>query len=113
MSIFEKILRKEIPANIIYEDDYAIAFPDIAPQAPIHILVVPKHPAKNFSDTAQWSPEARAGYMQSINQVIAQLNLTDGYRLVFNTGEDGGQTVDYLHLHILAGKAMSWPPFPL
>ncbi|NIZ46428.1 HIT domain-containing protein [Entomospira nematocerorum] len=113
MTIFEKILHKEIPTTIIYEDEYALAFPDISPQTPIHILVIPKQKARNFSDLNQWSPVAIGEYMHSIQKVIHHLNLTDGYRIVFNTGDQGGQTVDYLHAHILAGETLGWPPFPV
>lgn len=113
MTIFEKILAKEIPTDIIYEDDHAIAFYDIAPQAPIHVLVIPKQLAKNFSDLNSWHAKDVGNYMQSINKVINILNLHNGYRLVFNTHNDGGQTVNYLHAHILGGKSLGWPPFPL
>ncbi|NIZ41138.1 histidine triad nucleotide-binding protein [Entomospira entomophila] len=113
MTIFEKILRKEIPATIVYEDEHALAFQDISPQAPIHILVIPKQSARSFSDLAQWSPTAIGEYMTSIQKVIEHLDLTYGYRIVFNTGDHGGQTVDYLHAHILAGERLGWPPFPV
>jgi histidine triad (HIT) family protein len=109
-TIFSKIVRREIPADIVYEDDLAIAFRDINAQAPVHILVIPKKPIPKLAD-AQPEDQALLGHLLLVVQrVAAQEGLTQGYRTVINTGEDGGQTVYHLHLHILGGRFMAWPP---
>jgi histidine triad (HIT) family protein len=109
-TIFSKIIRKEIPAEIVYEDNLALAFKDINPQAPIHLLVIPKQPIAKLSD-AESSDHALLGHlMLTAKRVADQAGLTRGYRLVVNTGADGGQTVDHLHIHILGGRQMTWPP---
>ncbi|MFM5887550.1 MAG: histidine triad nucleotide-binding protein [Dolichospermum sp.] len=109
-TIFSKIIRKEIPANIVYEDDLALAFTDVNPQAPVHILVIPKKPIVNLA-TAEPEDQALLGHLLLIVQkVAAQAGLENGYRVVMNTGVDGGQTVHHLHIHILGGRSMSWPP---
>ncbi len=109
-TIFSKIIRREIPADIVYEDDLAIAFRDVNAQAPIHILVIPKKPIPKLAD-AQPQDQALLGHLLLVVQrVAAQEGLTQGYRTVINTGEDGGQTVYHLHLHILGGRFMAWPP---
>jgi len=109
-TIFSKIIRKEIPAHILYEDDLALAFTDVNPQAPVHILVIPKKPIVNLA-TAEPEDQALLGHLLLIVQkVAAQAGLENGYRVVMNTGVDGGQTVHHLHIHILGGRSMSWPP---
>ncbi|WP_026731461.1 histidine triad nucleotide-binding protein [Fischerella sp. PCC 9605] len=109
-TIFSKIIRREIPANIIYEDDLALAFTDINPQAPVHILVIPKKPIPKLAD-AESDDNALLGHLLlTAKRVAEQAGLTNGYRLVINTGPDGGQTVYHLHLHILGGRHMTWPP---
>ena len=109
-TIFSKIIRKEIPAHIVYEDDLALAFTDVNPQAPVHILVIPKKPIVNLA-TAEPEDQALLGHLILIVQkVAAQAGLENGYRVVMNTGVDGGQTVHHLHIHILGGRSMSWPP---
>jgi len=109
-TIFSKIIKREIPADIIYEDELAIAFRDISPQAPVHILVIPKQPIPRLSD-AESSDHALMGHLLlTVKRVAEQAGLSNGYRVVINSGEDGGQTVDHLHLHILGGRQMSWPP---
>jgi histidine triad (HIT) family protein len=109
-TIFGKIIRKEIPADIIYEDDKSLAFKDVSPQAPVHILVIPKKPIVRLSEA---TPEDHAlmGHLLLIAKRVAdQEGLSKGYRVVINNGADGGQTVDHLHLHILGGRQMTWPP---
>jgi histidine triad (HIT) family protein len=109
-TIFGKIIRREIPAEIVYEDDLALAFKDVNPQAPTHILVIPKKPIPRLSDA---SPEDTAlmGYLLMIVKKVAQqANLSNGYRIVINNGEDAGQSVDHLHFHILGDRSLSWPP---
>lgn len=109
-TIFSKIIRREIPAEIVYEDDLAIAFKDVNPQAPVHILVIPKEPIAQLAD-AESKDHALMGHLLLTAKRVAQLaGLTNGYRLVINTGADGGQTVYHLHLHILGGRQMAWPP---
>jgi len=109
-TIFSKIIRREIPADIVYEDDLVLAFKDITPQAPTHILLIPKKAIANISQ-AESNDHALMGHLLLIvKKITEQLNITNGYRVVINTGEDGGQTVDHLHLHILAGRHLDWPP---
>ncbi|AOX02141.1 histidine triad nucleotide-binding protein [Moorena producens PAL-8-15-08-1] len=109
-TIFSKIIRREIPADIVYEDDLALAFKDINPQAPVHILVIPKKPIPQLA-AAESEDEALMGHLLlTAKQVAEQVGLTNGYRLVINNGADGGQTVDHLHLHILGQRQMKWPP---
>lgn len=109
-SIFTKIIKREIPADIVYEDELAIAFKDITPQAPVHILVVPKHPIAKLSDAESQDHRLMGHLLLTVKRVAEQAGLTSGYRVVINTGDDGGQTVYHLHLHILGGRAMGWPP---
>lgn len=109
-TIFGKIIRREIPATIVYEDDLCLAFRDVAPQAPVHILVIPKKPLPKLMDAGP-EDQALLGHLLLIaKQVAAQEGLEQGYRLVINTGDDGGQTVFHLHVHILGGRALAWPP---
>jgi histidine triad (HIT) family protein len=109
-TIFSKIIRREIPADIVYEDDLALAFKDISPQAPVHILVIPKKPLPQLA-AAESEDHALMGHLLLIAKRVAeQAGLKNGYRLVINNGSDGGQTVDHLHLHILGGRQMQWPP---
>lgn len=109
-TIFGKIIRREIPADIIYEDDLALAFRDINPQAPTHILVIPKKPIPQLS-VAESDDHALLGHLLlTVKRVAEQAGLSNGYRVVINNGSDGGQTVHHLHLHILGGRPMKWPP---
>ena len=98
-TIFGKIIRGEIPVNRVYEDEVCLAFYDIAPAAPVHVLVIPKTAVASLGHTSQDHAEMLGHLLQKA-----------GFRLVVNTGADGGQTVDHLHLHILGGRPMSWPP---
>ncbi|XP_056393260.1 adenosine 5'-monophosphoramidase HINT1 [Hyla sarda] len=109
-TIFGKIIRKEIPANVFYEDDQCIAFHDISPQAPTHFLVVPKKAISRVSE-AEPADEALLGHLMIVGKkCAADLGLTNGYRLVVNEGPDGGQSVYHLHLHVLGGRQLGWPP---
>ncbi|KAF6721442.1 Histidine triad nucleotide-binding protein 1 [Oryzias melastigma] len=109
-TIFGKIVRKEIPVNLLYEDDQCVAFPDISPQAPTHILVVPKKPIVQLS-AAEEDDAALLGHMLIVAKKCAQdAGLTKGYRIVINDGPDGGQSVYHIHIHILGGRMMGWPP---
>ncbi|XP_013887738.1 adenosine 5'-monophosphoramidase HINT1 [Austrofundulus limnaeus] len=109
-TIFGKIVRKEIPVNLVYEDDLCVAFPDITPQAPTHILVVPKKPIVQLSQ-AEDSDAALLGHMLIVAKKCAQdAGLSKGYRIVINDGPEGGQSVYHIHIHILGGRTMGWPP---
>ncbi|BAQ63563.1 histidine triad nucleotide-binding protein [Geminocystis sp. NIES-3709] len=109
-TIFSKIIRKEIPANIVYEDDLCLAFKDITPQAPTHILLIPKKPLERI-DSAKMEDQTLLGHLLlTVKKVAAEANLNNGYRVVINNGNDGGQTVNHLHLHILGDRQMQWPP---
>jgi histidine triad (HIT) family protein len=109
-TIFGKIIRKEIPADIVYEDDLVLAFKDISPQAPVHILVIPKKPLAQISDAESEDHALMGHLLLTAKDVAQQAGLENGYRLVINNGLDGGQTVYHLHLHILGGRQMGWPP---
>ncbi|KAM6475876.1 adenosine 5'-monophosphoramidase HINT1 [Liasis olivaceus] len=109
-TIFGKIIRKEIPAKIIFEDEKCLAFHDISPQAPTHFLVVPKKPIAQLSE-AQDTDEELLGHLIIVGKkCAAELGLTRGYRMVLNEGPDGGQSVYHVHLHVLGGRQMGWPP---
>lgn len=109
-TIFSKIIRREIPANIIYEDDFSLAFTDINPQAPTHILVIPKKPIPKLEEATDDDKTLLGTLLLTAKNVAEQAGLNKGYRIVINNGEQGGQTVDHLHLHILGGRSMTWPP---
>jgi len=109
-TIFSKIIRREIPADIVYEDDLALAFKDIQPQAPVHILVIPKQPIAQLADAESQDHALMGHLLLTIKRVAEQAGLNNGYRVVINNGDDGGQTVPHLHLHILGGRHMKWPP---
>ena len=109
-TIFQRIINKEIPAQIVFEDDLCLAFHDAAPQAPTHVLVIPKKPLPNLA-AAQADDQALLGHLLLVaKQVAEQLGLSNGYRTVINCGSDGGQSVDHLHVHVLGGRALHWPP---
>jgi len=110
--LFCKIINKEIPAQIIYEDDQVIAFNDISPQAPTHVLIIPRKHISTLNDIEE-GDSALVGHMvKSAATIAKQLGFSEnGYRTVFNCNQDGGQTVYHIHLHLLGGKAMGWPPY--
>lgn len=107
--IFEKIINRELPADIVYEDDKSIAFKDINPQAPVHILFIPKKKISSTQDIESQDQELMGHLMVKIPEIAKKLNLSS-YRLVINTGESAGQTVFHLHVHILGGRKLAWPP---
>jgi histidine triad (HIT) family protein len=110
-TIFDKILTGKIESDSVYEDDAVYAFRDIEPQAPVHVLVIPKKKLKSFADLADADPGDVAAFMQGVAKSAEALGLVEsGYRVVFNTGADALQTVDYLHAHIIGGRKLSWPP---
>jgi histidine triad (HIT) family protein len=110
-TIFSKIINREIPADIVFEDDRVLAFRDIAPQAPTHILIIPKEEIATANDITD-QQDNLVGYMVRIAARIASEEgiAGDGYRLVMNCNVDGGQAVYHLHLHLLGGRRMQWPP---
>jgi histidine triad (HIT) family protein len=108
--LFCKIAAGVIPATIVYEDDRVIAIQDIKPQAPTHLLVIPRAHHANIGELADASDAALMAKLFEVASALGREHGADGYRLVMNTGADGGQTVDHLHVHVLAGRAMHWPP---
>ena len=109
-TLFSRIIAREIPADIVYEDTHCLAFRDINPQAPIHVLVIPKQEIPQLAD-AQDADQALLGHLLlAAGKVARQLGVDDAFRLIVNNGADAGQTVFHLHLHILAGRPMRWPP---
>ena len=110
-TIFDKIISREIPADIVYEDDDCLAFRDISPQAPIHVLVIPKRRVLNISEFQDSDEQLAGKLMMAVRNVASQLELdANGYRVVANCGKEGGQSVDHLHFHVLGGRQMEWPP---
>ena len=108
-NIFQDIIDKKIPANIVYEDDLAIAFNDISPQAPIHILVIPKKSIPKLADTNSDDKDLLGHLLLVVKKITAEQKIKD-YRVVINNGSEAGQTVFHIHLHILAGRVFGWPP---
>jgi len=111
-TIFSKIINKEIPANIVFESDNVLAFNDINPQAPVHILIIPKIEIPKVTDINGNEHSQLLGEMiDAANKIAKDLGISEnGFRLVFNCGENGGQEVYHLHLHLLGGRKMNWPP---
>lgn len=109
-TIFTKIINREIPADIVYEDDFCLAFRDVNPQAPVHVLLIPRKPVVSLDDFTDEDAELAGHLLLKVPEVAKQLNLQNGYRTVINTGEEGGQSVFHLHIHILAGRSLAWPP---
>lgn len=109
MNIFQKIIDHEIPAKIVYEDDKALAFWDISPQAPVHILVIPKKAIAKLADMKKEDCEL-VGYLHYVAREVAQKEKLSDFRIVINNGAGAGQSVFHLHLHLLGGRVMDWPP---
>lgn len=109
-TLFQRIADREIPAQIVYEDDQVVAFRDINPQAPTHILIVPRKPIARIGEAAAEDQAVLGHLLLKAAEVARQVGLTNGYRLVFNNGRDGGEAVPHLHCHILGGRALGWPP---
>ena len=109
-TLFQKIADREIPAKLIHEDAVCVAFHDISPQAPTHVLVVPRKPIARVGE-ATADDQATLGHLLLVAaQLSRQLNLATGFRIVINNGPDGGESVPHLHVHLLGGRALSWPP---
>jgi histidine triad (HIT) family protein len=109
-SIFKRIIDREIPADIVYEDDQCLAMRDIAPQAPVHLLLIPKREIASIDALAQDDAALLGHLWLVIRNLARQMKLDRGYRVVVNCGGEGGQTVDHLHFHLLGGRQMTWPP---
>ena len=110
-TLFEKIIHREIPASIVYEDDLGLAFREISPKAPVHVLIVPKKPIPSLAEAAPSDHKVLGHLLLKAAEVAAQLGLKEtGYRLVINNGRDAGESVPHLHCHILGGRALGWPP---
>ena len=108
--LFCKISNGEIPANKVYENDDFLAFNDIDPKAPIHILVIPKKHFENILDLSKNDQKLTAGLMNTVSLIAKQEKLSNGFRIVLNTGKDGGQSVFHVHAHVLGGRSLTWPP---
>jgi len=109
-TLFEKIIKKEIPADIIYEDDISIVIKDINPQAPTHLLIIPKKVIPKLSDAKQEDQAILGHLMLVAGKISRQLELDDTFRLVVNNGAKAGQSVFHLHLHLMSGRVLNWPP---
>lgn len=110
MTVFKQIIDGNLPAEIVYEDDVCLAFHDINQQAPVHVLIIPRKEIVSLADLDE-EDETLIGHLFVVARRVAeQLGLADGYRTVINCGADGGQSVDHLHVHLLGGRPLSWPP---
>jgi histidine triad (HIT) family protein len=109
-TIFKRIIDREIPAKVVYEDDRCLAFEDVHPQAPVHILVIPKQEIPSLADLTEGDAALAGHLLVVIRQLAVQRNLADGYRVVANCGPDAGQSVNHLHFHLLGGRGFAWPP---
>ena len=110
-TLFEKIIAREIPAEVVYEDDRVLAFHDIQPQAPVHILIIPKKPIPRIAAAAEADKDLLGHLLLQARSIAEKLGLSEtGYRLVINNGPDGGESVPHLHCHLLGGRALGWPP---
>ena len=110
LTLFEKIINKEIPAEILYEDDISIVIKDISPQAPTHLLIIPKKVIPKLSDATDEDQDILGYLMLLAGQIANQLGLDETFRLVVNNGAKAGQSVFHLHLHLLSGRPLNWPP---
>ena len=109
-TIFGRIIRREIPARIEHEDELCLAFHDVAPQAPVHVLVIPKRPLASLAEATADDTGLLGHLVVVATQLARKFGLEQGYRLVVNCGRDGGQSVDHLHVHLLGGRSLGWPP---
>jgi histidine triad (HIT) family protein len=110
MTIFEKIITRQIPAKIIWEDDDAVAFHDVNPQAPVHLLIVPKRVVPRLADAKDEDRELLGKLLLVARDLAKKLELSNGYRVVINCGPDAGESVPHLHVHLLGKRALAWPP---
>ncbi len=110
MTIFEKIAAHEIPARIVFEDDDVIAFHDVDPKAPVHVLIVPKRLIPRLAEAKDSDGDVLGKLLLAARQVAKELGLTNGYRVVINNGPDAGESVPHLHVHLLGKRQLAWPP---
>jgi histidine triad (HIT) family protein len=111
MTIFEKIAAREIPAQIVFEDDEVLAFKDVNPQAPVHVLITPKRVIPRLADARETDRQLLGKLLLTAGKVARDLGLSEsGYRVVINSGSDAGESVPHLHLHLLGKRALAWPP---
>jgi len=110
MTIFEKIIARQIPAKIIWEDDDAVAFHDVNPQAPVHVLIVPKRVVPRLGDAKDEDGPLLGKLLLVARDLAKKLELSNGYRVVINCGPDAGESVPHLHVHLLGKRALAWPP---
>ncbi len=109
--LFCRIIKKEIPSKIVYEDDFVMAFNDINPQAPVHVLIIPKKHIDSLDKIAREDTELTGKILYAASEIARKLDIAkSGYRTVFNTNSDAGMAVNHLHLHLLGGRKMAWPP---
>ncbi len=109
-TVFSKIIARTIPARIEYEDELCMAIHDLSPQAPVHVLLIPKQPIQSLAAVQEADNPLMGHLIVVATQLARRLGLDDGYRLVINCGRDGGQSVDHLHIHLLGGRSLAWPP---
>lgn len=110
-TLFQKIADKEIPSDMVYEDEHCVAFRDISPSAPVHILLVPRKPLRDIASATAEDAALLSHLMLKVGEIARAQGIAEsGFRTVLNTGEDGGQTVPHLHIHIIGGRSMQWPP---
>ena len=109
-TLFEKIINRDIPADIVYEDDLSIVIKDIQPQAPVHLLIIPKKVIPKLSDSTEDDRDLLGHLMLVANKVAKELQLDDTFRIIVNNGAKAGQSVFHLHLHLLSGRSLQWPP---
>ncbi len=109
-TLFEKIIQREIPADVVFEDDHVLAFRDINPAAPTHVLVIPKKPIPRIAEAQSEDQNLLGHLLLKATEVAQKLELQNGFRLVINNGPDGGESVPHLHCHILGGRSLQWPP---
>lgn len=109
-TVFKRIIDGEVPAKIVYQDDQCLAFHDIAPQAPTHVIVIPKKEIPSLAELSDDDAALMGHLVMTIRKLAKELKLDDGYRVVVNCGAHAGQSVDHLHFHLLGGRPMKWPP---
>ncbi len=109
-TVFKRIIDGELPAKIVYQDEQCLAFHDVAPQAPVHVIVIPKKEISSIGEIADEDAPLVGHLLVVIRTLAKQLQLDSGYRVVVNCGPHGGQSVDHLHFHLIGGRQMSWPP---
>ncbi|HAA49146.1 MAG TPA: histidine triad nucleotide-binding protein [Planctomycetaceae bacterium] len=110
MTVFQQIIDGEIPADIVYEDDRCLAFRDVNPQAPVHVLVIPRKPIVSLAQLED-EDESLMGHLMVVSRRVAlDMGLDNGFRTIINSGADGGQSVDHLHVHVMGGRGLQWPP---